>query len=313
MPKDKDFKALVRALAAQTGQRYTEARAQLRPNDKSAGGERRAEPFDWFDWIVPTTLAEQRGVRRPPGQQRFSYLWPSVVEDGWLAVEVATEPGSPPVVAETALLTELAEGFGAIPFRTLGADRGVEIPSQGWSDDAEEGRWGLEQMSELSERLLGEPNGQFLTYGDDAPPAPLFGPIGSLNRDAEHPSRHHLQSGRRFVLDELLPDVHVAAGRVSEIGARLWTGYGLRLHLRGRFEIDGNETVRDRTLWRTSMPDRFWHEAAVLLTAASDSIGLPPLRPRQAMLCLESEGYIGTGGLAGPRAMRDYNVPLVSA
>ena len=75
MPEDKDFKRIVRARMADTGERYTAARAGLRPDD--ASGEAADEPRR-LAGVVPMDLAGLEAWRRDcprpvPGEQPTSF------------------------------------------------------------------------------------------------------------------------------------------------------------------------------------------------------------------------------------------------
>ena len=297
MPKDKDFKALVRALAERRGVRYTTAREELRPSGRR-GSAARPPSTTLLERIIPTSLTEQRALERPAQAGRFTYTWPEVVARGWLTVEWATEAGDPRPFAEQHELAAFGDVLGGMAFWSIGADQWFDAPDgleQG--ELGQLGRWGTDRMRELTGVVLGRDT---FTTADDVQPVSFFGPIGAFL-----PDRGFLQTGRRMLVDEALPVVETVAQRAGGADALLWTGYGVTLQVGGEFHV-----VRDdRNLWMVvDVSDAFFDEGVEVLGALAAAAGLPELPPRVADLCLEHEGYVGTGGLAGPRTGRHYRL-----
>lgn len=116
MPEDKDFKRIVRARMADTGERYTAARAGLRPDEAGGGGEE--EPRR-LAGVVPMDLAGLTAWRRDrpqplPGEQPTSFgpHWEVSVDAGGRldvldppALEVATAAGLGPVLGGVAYVS----------------------------------------------------------------------------------------------------------------------------------------------------------------------------------------------------------------
>ncbi|MEX2621544.1 MAG: hypothetical protein WD250_15110 [Egibacteraceae bacterium] len=118
MPKDKNFKRRVRARMTDTGERYTDARSQLRPD---AAGQPTPDEPPAIDGVVPTGLEElQKWRRMRPwpvagvgSPEAFGHRWELTVDAGGrLAV---LEPPALDVGA-VAALGRAAGGVGTIAF-----------------------------------------------------------------------------------------------------------------------------------------------------------------------------------------------------
>lgn len=128
MPEDKDFKRIVRARMDDTGERYTTARAGLRPADGEPAFPATVVPMDRAG-----LQAWRRDRPRPsmdgPPPATFGPCWELTVDAGG-----EVEHLDPPV-AETAMVAALGRALGGVGFVRIGMVLDVPAPEGTDPDD----------------------------------------------------------------------------------------------------------------------------------------------------------------------------------
>jgi hypothetical protein len=243
MPEDKDFKRIVRARMADTGERYTEARAGLRPDDASGGV---ADEPGRLAGVVHMDLAGLEAWRRDrpqpvPGAQPTSFgpHWELSLDAGG-RLDVLVPP-----VLEVATVTGLGRVMGGVAYVSFGLHMLLPAPEGSDPDDPGPPRMhtdpGLLTPLSAAHAELQTYLGEYL--GVEAPA--LNGLVtGRLRRHAGGvvvPARSEATvllggagvGGRRgFMLDP--------SGWPSPSGdlpARPWVAYGVVLHLEREFQF----------------------------------------------------------------------------
>lgn len=286
MPEDKDFKRIVRARMADTGERYTAARAGLRPDD--ATGAAADEPRR-LAGVVPMDLAGLKAWRRDrpqpvPGAQPTSFgpHWELSVDVGGRldvldppAIEVATVAGLGPVL-------------GGVAYVSFGLHMLLPAPEGSDPDDPGPPRMhtdpGLLRPLSSAHAELHTYLGEFL--GVEAPP--LSGLVTGRPRRHEGgvvvPGRSESTvllgeagvGGRRgFMLDPSgWPSLSV------EMPAQPWVAYGVVLHLEREFptrQLPTDPPPGFTGPYRLAplIDESFWEAVGAALASAAARVGLP--------------------------------------
>ena len=311
MPEDKDFKRLVRARMADQGERYTTARAHLRPE---GAAEVASEETAVLPKVVPMDLAglEAWRAERPrptPGQQvsSFGTDWELAVDAGG-PVDVL----EPPAVEVTAVAS-LGRALGGVGYLAFGLHVVLPAPAGSDPDDPkpppmEERHATLVPLQEAQaelHRLLGEHLAIQLPHPNEfliGRPRRQGGELVVLGRSTTtvfvgeesttHDLGERLEPSRWLELPEKLP-------------GRPWAAYGLLLRIEHEFPVElvpRNPPPHFTGPQRSSpvVSEEFWERCGRALRSAASDSRLPAWPLHQGLV----------HSPAGVRQIRNWQQPV---
>jgi hypothetical protein len=290
MPKDKDFKRLVRTRMARTGERYTEARAELRPQDGQPDDE--ATRREWPVPLIPLELHELRTRRAARVDHEtqtesmvFGPLWDLTVEAG------GAVPAVTPAAVSSESVAALGRRLGGPSYVAFGVDLLVPAPP-GTQPDARKPP--SAETATTAHQAIRRAHSQFLEAL-----ANRFG-VGIDEVDEMHRREGHvLGSARRhgddvvlparsrtelfaadtvespFPFDELDPFAWGADGEA--LGGTPWAGFGVVVGIETTFPTREMPLAPSPRLGRRlpQVPQSFWDSVGEALLATTDAVGLP--------------------------------------
>lgn len=286
MPEDKDFKRIVRARMADTGERYTAARARIRPEGGS--GQAADEPRP-LAGVVPMDLAGLNVWRRDrlqplPGEQPTSFgpHWEVSVDAGG-RLDVLDPPA-----LEVATAAGLGAVLGGVAYISFGLHMLLPAPDGSDPEDPGPPRMatdpGLLRPLSAAQAELHTYFGEYL--GVEAPA--LSGLVTGRPRRHEGgvvvPGRSEAtvllgEAGvggqRGFTLD---PSTWPPPS--GDMAARPWVAYGVVLHLERKFptrQVPTDPPPGFTGPFRLAplIDESFWEALGAVLASAAAQVGLP--------------------------------------
>jgi hypothetical protein len=288
MPEDKDFKRIVRARMAETGERYTAARAGLRP-EATAAAAAATEPMGIAD-VVPMDLAALEAWRRDrplpvPGRQPSSFgpHWELTVDAGG-ELGVLVPPG-----LDIAGVAALGAALGGVAYVSFGLHVLLPAPEDSDPDDL---RWpGMPTRHSVLAPLSAahaELHGRLREHlGVDVGGSPEL-TIGRLRRqdaDIVLPGRSGttVLLGRGGTADGLGDRLDPSRwpSLPGGVPGRPWAAYGVVLHIERdfptrQFPIEPPPGFTGQYQVGPMVDETFWTTTGDAFRAAAAGLGLPP-------------------------------------
>jgi hypothetical protein len=284
MPEDKDFKRVVRARMAKTGERYTAARAELRPEPK--GDAAPPEPVP-IPGVVATDKAELEAWRRERWQGAAQQstaprpLWEITLDVGG-SVDVL----HPPAV-EFSAVAALGRALGGVGYASLGLHLDLGAPEGTDPDDPRPSAQAQHSLMEdlrrtdaTFRRQLGE------HLGTEMPAASEFltGRVRRLDGEVVVPAR----SGATILVSD--SDTHSGGLERLDLSTwdglpggclgRPWAAFGVVLRLQRDFPVQQfptNPPANFSGPWQAlpDVDDEFWEPLGRSLKLTASRAGLP--------------------------------------
>lgn len=302
MPEDKDFKRIVRARMAQTGERYTQARGALRPPTAAAASSpaerpgRPAFPARLVRLELEEFLAE-RAANRPPsseaaGTSTFGPRWELTVQVGG-AVDVLR-----PAAVSVADVAALAGELGGVGFVAFGTHFVVPAPEGTVADGRSMPPGQFERFdamrraaAELDHRL-DQDFGIHLPAGYDRRVLRGHSSARPIERDGALviPCRTrtvvYLGAGLDAVLGDRLDPASWLEASGDALPGTPWVGYGVVVAVEGTFETIQVPTRADAStkVSRPLVGSAFWDAAGAAMLGAAALLGLPQWPLQEATL-----------------------------
>lgn len=307
MPEGKDFKRVVRTRMTETGERYTEARARLRPGP-SQGRPKESTAFPAT--VIPLRLEDF--LRRQPlpragteGPEPFGPELELTVEAGsWLE---NLEPPSVPIASIAALGTLL----GGVAYVVFGLD--VAIPSEltpaanaGAVPSPESQQRLFRELSlakgELHQLLREDMNIELPALPDPrVVEGQVTGRPRSRNDGIVLPGRTRTalllgEGGLDQVLGDRLDPSTWLSGR--PLRGTLWAGFGVVLDIEKEFplgQVPKNPSPQFTGPRRSlpEVPEAFWTAVTGAVMAAATEVALPAWPLQHASIRVSSDMLVG--------------------
>jgi hypothetical protein len=318
MPEDKDFKKLVRARMEQTGECYTQALAQLRPETAAVSASAAAAPGGALGSILPTdvdSLIERRAERArlcaeltaARGSEFPTRVFDPPAGPPWELRVVAGGPleeiGAPSLrMVDVAALGAALPGVG---FATFGLDLKVRAPAgtvsllpaplAGWLPSHGSGEPMLRAQAELL-TLVRERAGLAVPPWEDG--RVCHGHRSRITGDGVGAPWLVALTQTDVLIrpgDDSVVDLAALREGEAALCARVWAGYGVSVNLDREFpehrvasRLEGSPSFSWPEIDRS-----FWGAAGEAVTAAAHEAGLPSLPLWRGWL----EGRTGGSGI----------------
>jgi hypothetical protein len=288
MPEDKDFKKLVRARMEQTGERYTQARAHLRPEAAARAPDADRE---LLARIVPTDvealveLRSQQNLWREPRPLAVP-PWELMILAGGPLDEMGLESLSLAGVAE------LGSSLQGVGFLAIGLDLLIDLPSdvsgdplaRSWSGRQSARRVHRELLELVQDRtpLRVPPESDGTRIGNDRF-AVKADEAGIERLEALTETGVLLRPGADGLIN-----VGSILDATSAFGGRAWIGYGAIVIIEQHFS-ERRTFTGDSAHYTLEVDPAFWTAAGDALTGAAEGVHLPAWPLEEARLqCLNS-------------------------
>ena len=295
MPKDKDFKRLVRSRMARTGERYTVARADLRsagsapdpdPDERTPGPAAvmppTVVPLDYKELLDLRAVADlhrregSRDVRPPPPGPRW--------ELNVLAAEPLAEQDSASI--SLSAVAALGSAVGGVGYLALGLDAVLPLPA-----GAQAGPERLPSIGPINEAeadllaVVRDKGGLEMPPLGDA--RRLVGTKMLPRADAQGVNwlEAWIETGVLIGPDErAVVDLAAILEGSGALPGRVWAGYGVVVVVDREFPQQ--QPLGHGEGWLsepfTRIERGFWDQAGAGLRSAAESVGLPPWPLRMA-------------------------------
>lgn len=288
MPEDKDFKRLVRARMAKTGERYTEARSRLRPEGPTTAprAQDSEQPRQMPPTVTPVdveTLVDMRSEsRRAATEQKHQGSSPLASGRRWELTVAAGGPLDAIGAASLSLraVAALGTALQGVGYLAMGRDFSVPLP-----DGAPVG-----PLVAPPGGMLSQAQAELLTVvrertGFAVPPeghaVVLTGHRSRTGIDEEGLGRLEARTETGVMVrpgEEAVVDLAAILAGATALAGRVWASYGVIVIIDHAFPLREFSPGSDAMV-SSPFPDvdrEFWDQAGEAMTSAATSVQLPP-------------------------------------